>query len=98
MPAARRQCVTGCDMKGVVTDNFKWRLLNPADRFRYRAARAKPTTGWRVYGTGKIAGHRRRRNAATRVHAQAGFDQCPRIWMAGGPVNLLDRSDLHDLP
>ena len=98
MPAARRQCVTGCDVKGVVTDSRKEWLFHSADGLRHRAACAKPTTGWRIYGTREIAGHWWRRNAAARIHAQAGFDQCPRVRMAGGLVNLLDRSDLHDLP
>jgi hypothetical protein len=98
VPATQRQCVTGSKVKGVVTDNFKWWLLNPADGLRDRAARAKSAPGRRVYGTGKITGHWWRRDAAARVHAQAGCDQCPRVRMAGRPVNLLDRSDLHDLP
>ena len=98
MPAARRHCVTGGDVKGVVTDGSKEWLFRCADGLRDRAACAKPTTGGRIYGTGEIADHGRRRNAAARIHAQAGRDQRPRVRMAGGPVNLLDRSDLHNIP
>ena len=98
MPATRRHCVTGCDVTGVVTDGCKGRLFRCANGLRDRAACAKPTTGGRIYGTGEIADHRCGHNATARIHAQAGRDQSPRVRMAGGPINLFDRSDLHDLP
>ena len=97
MPAARRHGVTGCDVEGVVTDGGEEWLVLCADRLRDGAACAKPTTGRGIYGTGEIAHHGRRRNAAARIHAQAGRDQRPRVRMAGAPVDLLDRSDLDNL-
>ena len=98
MTAARRHGVTGCDVKGVVTDGGEEWLVRCADGLRDGAARAKPTTGRGIYGTGEIAHHGRRRNAAARSHALAGRDQRPPVRMAGGPVILLDRCDLVYLP
>lgn len=97
MSAQRRQGMTGCDMKGAITDGRKQRLSCFANGLRDRAAGAKPTPGWRIYGTGEIADQRWRRNAATRIHAQAGRYQCPRIRVAGGLIDLFDRSNLHNL-